>query len=39
MTTIEEEWNKMSEDFILETSKSFRWSVDTIIKKKGVHIE
>ena len=33
-TAIEEEWNKMSEEFILKACKSFRRRVDTIIKKK-----
>ena len=33
-TVIEEEWNKMSEEFILKAYKSFRIRVDTIIKKK-----
>ena len=32
-TLIKEEWNKMSEKFILKTCKSFRRHVDTIIKK------
>ena len=32
-TAIEEEWNKMSEEFILKARKSFRTSVDTIIVK------
>ena len=31
---IEEEWNKMSEEFILKVCKSFRRHVDTIIEKK-----
>ena len=35
---IEEEWNKMSEEFILKACKSFRRRVDTIIKKKVVAI-
>ena len=30
---IEEEWNKMFEEFILKAGKSFRRRVDTIIKK------
>ena len=39
-TAIEEEWNKMSEEFILKECKSFRRRVDTIIEKKnGGHIE
>ena len=33
-TAIEEEWNKISEEFILKTCKSFRWRVGTIIEKK-----
>ena len=32
-TAIEEEWNKMSEEFILKTYKSFRRCVNTIIEK------
>ena len=32
-TAIEEEWNKMSEEF-LKACKSFQRSVDTIIEKK-----
>ena len=37
----EEEWNKMSEKFILKACKSFRKGADTIIEKKknGGHIE
>ena len=31
---IEDEWNQMSEEFILMACKSFRRRVDTIIKKK-----
>ena len=31
---IEEEWNKMPEEFILKAYKSFRKRVDTIIEKK-----
>ena len=31
-TAIEEEWNKMSEEFILKACKSFRERVDTIIE-------
>ena len=39
-TVIEEEWNKMSEEFILKASKSFQRHVDIIIEKKnGSHIE
>ena len=38
-TPIEEEWNKMSEEFILNTCKSFQRCVDTIIEKKSGHIE
>ena len=33
-TVIEEEWNEMSEEFILKAYKSFRRRVDTIIEKK-----
>ena len=36
---IEEEWNKMSEEFILKASKSFWWRVDIIIEKNCGHIE
>ena len=36
---IEEEWNKMAEEFILKACKSFRRRVDTIIEKNGGHIE
>ena len=36
---IQEEWNKMFEEFILKASKSFRRHVDTIIEKKNGHIE
>ena len=32
-TAIEEEWNKMSEEFILKACKSFRRRVNTIIEK------
>ena len=32
-TAMEEEWDKMSEEFILKTYKSFRRRVDTIIEK------
>ena len=35
-TAIEEEWNKMFEEFILKTCKSFRMCVDTIIEKMAV---
>ena len=31
---IEEDWNKMSEEFILKVYKLFRRHVDTIIEKK-----
>ena len=34
MTAIEEEWNKMSEEFILKGCKSFPRHVNTIIEKK-----
>ena len=33
-TNIEEEWNRMSEEFILKACKSFQRCVDTIIEKK-----
>ena len=33
MTAIEEEWNKMSEEFLLKALKLFRRRVDTIIEK------
>ena len=36
---IEEEWNKMSEEFILNACKSFRTLVYTIIEKNGGYIE
>ena len=32
-TAIKEEWNKMSEEFILKTCKSFQRHDDTIIEK------
>ena len=38
-TAIEEERNKMSEEFILKACKSFRWRVDTIIEKNDDHID
>ena len=38
-TAIEEEWHKMSEEFILKACKSFQKRVDTIIEKNGSHIE
>ena len=39
-TAIEEEWNKMSEEFILKACKSFRRGVYLIIEKKnGNHFE
>ena len=38
MTAIEEEWNRMSEEFILKACKSFRRRVDAIIEKNGDHI-
>ena len=38
-TAIEEEWNKMSEEFILKATKPFRRRVDTIIERNGGHIE
>ena len=33
-TAIEEEWNKMSKEFILKADKSYRRCVDTIIEKE-----
>ena len=33
-TAFEEEWSKISEEFILKASKSFRKRVDTIMEKK-----
>ena len=38
-TAIEEEWNKISEEFILKACKSFQMYVDTIIEKNGDQIE
>ena len=38
-TAIEEEWNKMSEEFILKVCKSFRRRVYAIIENNGSHIE
>ena len=38
-TAIEEEWNKMSEEFILKAYKSFQKHVDTIIEKNVGQIE
>ena len=38
-TDIQEEWNKMHEEFILKACKSFLRRVDTIILKNGGHIE
>ena len=38
-TVIVEQWNKMSEEFILKASKSFRRHVDTITEKNGGHKE
>ena len=35
-TDFEEEWNKMSGEFILKACKSFRRGVDTIVEKKMV---
>ena len=37
--SIEEEWNKMSEEFILNACKSFWRRVDAIILKNGGYIE
>ena len=36
---IEEEWNEMSEEFILKRRKSFRKFVDSIIEKNNGHID
>ena len=38
-STFDDEWNKMSEWFIVKTCKSFWRCVDTIILKNGGHIE
>ena len=38
-SAIEEEWKKMSEEFILKACKLFWIGVDTIILKNGGHIE
>ena len=38
-TAIEEEWNKMSEEFILKACKLFQRRVDAIIEKNVGHIE
>ena len=38
-TTIVEEWNKMSEEFILKVCKSFVGCVDTITETHSIHIE
>ena len=38
-TAIEEEWNKMHEEFILNAFKSFRRRVDTITEKNVSHIQ
>ena len=38
-TAVEEEWNKINEEFILKVYKLFRRHVDTIIEKNGFHIE
>ena len=35
-TAVVEEWNKMSEEFILKTDKSFRRRVDAVIKKTTI---
>ena len=37
-TAIEEEWNEMSEEYILKACKSFPRCIDTIIEKKKVAI-
>ena len=38
-TAIVEEWNKISEESILRSCKSFQKRANTIIKKNGGHIE
>ena len=38
-TAVEEEWNKMFEEFILKACKLFRRHIDTINQKNGGHIE
>ena len=38
-TAIKEEWNKMSEEFILKACKSFRWHIYTIIEKYGGYMD
>ena len=39
-TAIQEEWNEISEEFILKACKSFHCCIDTIIEKNvGCHIE
>ena len=38
-TAIEEEWNKMSEEFIFKACKSFQKHVNTIIEKNGGYID
>ena len=38
-TAFEDKWNKMSEEFILMSCKSFRRRVNTIFLKNGGHIE
>ena len=38
-TANKEEWNKMSEEYILKACKLFRRCVDTIIEKNGSNIE
>ena len=38
-TAIEEDFNQMSEEFILKASKSFQRHVDTIVEKNYSHIE
>ena len=37
--SFKEEWNKMSEEFILKACKSFWRCVDTIIENNGGHID
>ena len=38
-TAVEEQWNKMSEELILKSCKSFRRRIDTIIEKNDGHIK
>ena len=39
ITVIEEKWNRMSEEFILKSCKSFQRRVDTRIEKNGGQTE